>query len=788
VTPIRVTFVLTHPIQYYAPWFRHITRDEPELALTAIHAIDPTPAQQGTGFEQAFRWDVPLTEGYRSIIVRVARSTDRIDAASFFGLDVKEIGRVLARTEPHVVVVTGWYSVTLARAIAAARRLGVPVLYRGDTNLLSGPTGWRRAFWSARSRFLLRLFDGALSPGLRTRTFLRRFGLPDYRIFDVPHGVDNAFFEAAAKPFQSPDARADVRRELQIGPDAFVPLFVGKLVPSKRPLDVVRACAALGPGVTLLMVGAGPLESAVRVEASALGVDLRLSGFLNQRELGPAYAAADCLTLPSDGQETWGLVVNEGLATGLPAVVSDAVGCAPDLVHDGVTGYTFPLGDVDALAGRLKQMRLSRGHDWATACRETAKRHDVDAMTRGLTRACRSVLRHSVQPEPDWASTHRILACCGQMVLDGGLERMTFHAIRAAVASGASAHCIVNSWENFRITPMAESAGATWSTGPYWYPLTRRRLTPVVVLRMMLEVLRVSAHTLGEAGRIRPTHVFLPDFQTILRNAPALLWLRLRGARVVARLGNAPEPGSFNARLWRWAIAPFVDLFVCNSAFTERELLMHGVDAAKVRIIRNVLAPRRDPWLPDVERIPGRIVFVGQVIPEKGLHLLLEAVALLRTRRVNATLDVVGDMEGWEAPANAGYRAGLRARAAQSDLDGAVRFLGHRDDVPRIMAAASVHCCPSLPKQREAFGNVVLEAKCSALPSVVTPSGELPDLVEHGQTGWVCRETSAEAIAEGLEFFLGSPGRLSAAAAAARRSSEAFGQERFERAWSEVFA
>ena len=76
-------------------------------------------------------------------------------------------------------------------------------------------------------------------------------------------------------------------------------------------------------------------------------------GFRNQTELPGLYAAADVLVLPSDGDETWGLVVNEAFACGLPAVVSDAVGCGPDLVEEGATGAVFALDDVGSLQTRL---------------------------------------------------------------------------------------------------------------------------------------------------------------------------------------------------------------------------------------------------------------------------------------------------------------------------------------------------------------------------------------------------------------------------------------------------
>ncbi len=791
MTPIKLTVVLTHPIQYYAPWFRQIEAEAPAIALTVLHAIEPTPEQQGVGFDRAFEWDVPLTSGYRCRTVRPPRPGDQVDSSHFAGLDVPKIAAAIADTDPDVVLVPGWYSITLVRAIAASRRLRVPLLYRGDTHLQSGPSGWKRAPWAIKTWWLLRQFDGYLSTGRRVRTFLARFGAPGYRVFDAPPAVDNERFASAAAAHQSAEARAEARRQFEIAPDAFVPLFVGKLVERKRPLDLVRAAAALGPKTSLLVVGSGPLESAMRDEARRLGVDLRLAGFLNQTELGRAYAVADCLALSSDSSETWGLVVNEALATGLPCVVSDAVGCAPDLVRDGETGYVHPLGDVDALAAALATVRRrsAGGHRWAAACREAVRPFRYAEATAALTRACRAVLRHSPGPEPDWRrASMRVVACCGQMVIVGGLERQTLQVLRVLGERGALTHCIVNGWENFRITPLAEAVGASWSVGPDWYPLGRRGLTPLKLVTMMWEVARVSRHLLREARRIRPTHVFVPEYQTILRNLPALLWLRARGVKVVARLANAPGTGTVHRLLWRWIINPFVDAFVCNSAFTLRELLAHGVPAAKARVVTNMVPPRAHAWDPNSPRISGRVIFVGQIIPEKGLDLLLEAIALLRARGLDVSLDIVGDIEGWEGPEYRGYRATLRARAARPDLADVVSFLGWREDVPSVMAQASVHCCPSRPESREAFGIVVLEAKTSGLPSVVSSAGNLPDLVHHRENGWVCTDMTAAALAEGIAYFVTNRGAREAAGRAAHASAEEYSPERFAREWSDAFA
>ena len=343
----------------------------------------------------------------------------------------RKSAEAIAATKPDVVLITGWYSVTLVRALHACRRLGIPALYRGDSHLLSGPRGWRRLAWALKTRYLLSRFDGYLSPGRRVNEYLKRFGVPEYRVFNVPHAVDNAMFQATAAPYQEPGRRAEARREWGIDPDAFVVLFVGKLIRSKRPLNVVRALARLQGRGSMLVVGSGPLDATLREEAHRLGVELHMVGFLNQTELGRAYALADCLALPSDFPETWGLVVNEALATGLPVVVSAAVGCAPDLVRDGSTGYIYPLDDVEALSRRLDSVRQRKAdhYDWSVACRAQVSAYSYVAMTERIgprvpVRAAplarpRSRLGRVLAPHPDLLRT------------DGGRRRAGAHDVRS---------------------------------------------------------------------------------------------------------------------------------------------------------------------------------------------------------------------------------------------------------------------------------------------------------------------------------------------------------------------
>jgi glycosyltransferase involved in cell wall biosynthesis len=374
------------------------------------------------------------------------------------------------------------------------------------------------------------------------------------------------------------------------------------------------------------------------------------------------------------------------------------------------------------------------------------------------------------------------------MVTVTGLERMTFEVLRVLREQGAPVHCIVNDWESHRIVAMAERIGASWSESTYRVRLDRHTRNPLRLARMLWDIVKISAGLLRESWRFRPTHILMPEFMAVLRNAPALVLLRMVGVKVVLRLGNAPEAGSFYRRVWRWVVDPLVDQFVCNSRFTEEQLLAHGIRKSKSVYIYNT-APSRGSGGQDrtIVRDPKKIIFVGQIIPEKGVSILLEAVGLLVNKGLDVHLDIVGQVDGWVALEYSGYKNLLFDRIRQPDLDGRVTFLGYREDVPDLLAGAAIHCCPSLPEQREAFGVVNIEAKVAGVPSVVFPSGALSELIAHGDDGWICSEISAESLAEGIEYFLRSPEKLEHAGYAARMSAENFNHHLFANKWLKVF-
>jgi len=338
--PVRLAVVVSHPIQYYAPLFRALAQ---RIDLHVFFGQTLTAAQQASaGFDTAFDWDVDLVSGYRSTFLNNVATKPGPD--HFFGCDTPEIGALLKNGAFDAVLVFGWYLKTLHQAIWAAKRLGIPVLVRGDSQLGLPRNLLAQAAKAVAYPPMLRAFDAALYVGKRSRDYYERYRYPARQLFFSPHCVDSSWFAARA----TTEAGLDLRTSLGIGPDEKVILFAGKLLPFKRPLDVVDACGGIS-GVHVLIAGTGELEGALVERAASLRVQLHRLGFLNQTKMPAAYAAADLLVLPSTQRETWGLVTNEALACGTPVIVSEAVGCAPDLAADGIAGRSFPLGDVAAL-------------------------------------------------------------------------------------------------------------------------------------------------------------------------------------------------------------------------------------------------------------------------------------------------------------------------------------------------------------------------------------------------------------------------------------------------------
>lgn len=385
----------THPVQYHAPVFR------------AVHALGvPVVTVYGSDFSVAgytdrefgakFAWDTDLLAGYESrFLTRSAAG----GAARYEDVRADGVGRALAKIHPAAVLLLGYSSRFDKGAIRAVLQAGYPLLFRGETT----DHAQERSFLKSLLRDqLLRCFYARcrrlLYLGRHSLAHFRRLGVPDRKLVYSPYCVETSSFQAdEAARIELRDA---TRLELDVRPDQLMLLFSGKLVRRKGVDLLAAAVRKLPPGlaqqVVLVFLGDGEMrEELARAAACEPAVPIRFLGFQNQTRLSQFYQAADLLVLPSRQSETWGLVVNEALHHGLPCVVSDRVGSAPDLVKPGETGEVFHADNSNSLASAiLRAAGLVGSPEVRHRCRLIAGEHSVAAAAAGVAAAYRSVVIH----------------------------------------------------------------------------------------------------------------------------------------------------------------------------------------------------------------------------------------------------------------------------------------------------------------------------------------------------------------------------------------------------------
>ena len=374
----RVAFYMTHPTQYHSPWFRGLA-ESGRIDIHVYYGSLPNAEQQGAGFGVQFEWDVPLLDGYPNTVLHNIGSGSITD---FSGIDAPEIERTIAQGEWDAWIINGWRTRGEWRAIEACYRKGVPMFIRGDSTLLDRRPLHKRVAKHFLYRRWIPRFACYLTVGKLNELYYEHYGADRSRFVPVRHYVDNELFARMAEEGRRDSAA--LRHSWKIRDGALTLLFAGKFIAKKQPMDAIRAvedATASGSSVHLVMVGDGPLRAECESYASSRGLPVTFAGFFNQQAMPNAYAAADILVMPSTHDETWGLVVNEAMASGIPAIVSDKVGCAPDLVIDGQTGSVFPAGDWRSLARLVSEYASDpvRAKRQGMAAREHIGGYSLDA-------------------------------------------------------------------------------------------------------------------------------------------------------------------------------------------------------------------------------------------------------------------------------------------------------------------------------------------------------------------------------------------------------------------------
>jgi glycosyltransferase involved in cell wall biosynthesis len=347
----KLAIVCTHPIQYYAPVFRALAGSG-QIDLRVFYTWSQAAADGmfDSGFGTQVKWDVPLLDGYAYQFVGNVAKRPGLD--HFGGLNTPTLTREIEAWRPDAVLIYTWNSRAHLRALRYFKSK-LPVLFRGDSTLLDQRTWWRALLRRLFLTWVYSHVDVAIAVGTNNRNYFAWCGLPLRRIALAPHSIDTVRFGSDSADHEN--LAAKWRQELGISPEATVILFAGKLQLKKNPGLLLDAFAALSDRSRLVFVGNGELESELKARAKAIE-GVHFMPFQNQKVMPAVYRLGDIFVLPSQGpEETWGLALNEAMASGRAVIASSKAGGACDLIQSGENGWIVESGNRKALEDVLRR-------------------------------------------------------------------------------------------------------------------------------------------------------------------------------------------------------------------------------------------------------------------------------------------------------------------------------------------------------------------------------------------------------------------------------------------------
>jgi glycosyltransferase involved in cell wall biosynthesis len=384
----------THPIQYHAPIYR-VLQQRFAIPVTAVYGSDFSVAgYRDQEFGASFAWDSDLLSGYSALFLQRVAEGGAADVAQ---LSSRGLAAALQRVQPAAILLTGYSPAFYRSAIWQAWRSGKALLFRAETSDVA--RGRSAAIHRLRDGLLRRLYrrcSALLYVGQHSCAHYRRLGCPEHKLVFSPYCVDARSFQCDEDARRA--WRNATRQELCLTKQQMALLVAGKLVPRKGPDLLIQAVRRLPPALrermVILFLGDGELrETLGSMAAGDPLVATRFIGFQNQSRLSRYYHAADLLVLASRHDETWGLVVNEALHHGVPGLLSNRVGCAPDLIDPGLSGEVFQSDSVASLATMLTQtLNLVGRPDIRAHCRRKVAAYSVEQAAAGIATAYQRAL------------------------------------------------------------------------------------------------------------------------------------------------------------------------------------------------------------------------------------------------------------------------------------------------------------------------------------------------------------------------------------------------------------
>lgn len=365
-----------------------------------------------------------------------------------------------------------------------------------------------------------------------------------------------------------------------------------------------------------------------------------------------------------------------------------------------------------------------------------------------------------------------------------GMERKTLTIMRHLREEGADVLFVTQREHGMLVRREARRIGCATEDATFSHLLSVSR-NPFKTAAVLFAWMKSAFEFQQIRRRYRPTHIHITNLTYFNYVWPVLPFGH---ERKIFALPTPPDDtfkgwkAFVNRGNWRCGVGRSCDVVVCNSKFTDAQVRAIGVPSSKLVLIYTA-TPTRTKSVHDAPRLDAsrlNVVYMGRITADKGVSILVDAALQIVAERPDVDFYLIGDTK-WQNP----LAAALIGRISGLGLSERIRFLGELEDVPGVVKQCHLHVCPSVAV--EAFGQVVLEAKAQAIPSVVTPSGGLPETVFHLEDGFVCDDTTSDALYRGLRYYLDSPERLRAAGEKARQGLKRFSEERFVDDWVHAY-
>ena len=355
VPRLKVLILCSHVVPYATPLFRHLAQDPRVEILVAYCSLQGAERGLDPEFGIEVQWDEPLLDGYPW--VALSEKVPSPGVRSLFGLWSSKLWSLMrGGSFDAVVIYTGYMRAAFWQAVLAAKSCGTPVVISSDSTVLQprNQARWKRPLKPFILGSVYRIADVLMAGSPAGARLAIQLGMPQERIMVIRSGADKEAWIARA---DQSDPLA-VRTSWNVPAHAPVVFYCAKLQPWKRPLDLLRAFSIANvTGAYLVFAGDGPLRNELEKEVCQRNLQerVRLLGFVNSSQLPACYKAADVFALCSD-YDPCPLVVPEAMFSGIPVILSDAVLGRLDMIQESISGYSYPCGDVAALAAILTKV------------------------------------------------------------------------------------------------------------------------------------------------------------------------------------------------------------------------------------------------------------------------------------------------------------------------------------------------------------------------------------------------------------------------------------------------